>query len=454
MLNRRRVGNLSLRRLIFVGILVTLLLVYSVSRQSSRSDDLEASEVYFGNTPSDYAEAPPTSTPIAGQSGETYSSYSGIEYQMGSNAFLETFDGIPNRPLPWRPNGTWDIAIHSREIDTWRQMLPMEADGGANCEPSPAVHRIREYSDSVYQCDGHIMSAINGSAHAVAYLTPAVITEFSTETESIIRFDISTARKSNLDWVDLWITPYNDHMIYPLESWQPDLTGEPRRAIHIRMDSSWNSFWTAEQIENFQSTRIPGTSSSWQGYETFLTPDANRRDTFELRLSQTHIKFGMPEYDFWWIDHILEQPLSWSNGIVQFGHHSANVEDSCEGDADCSPNTWHWDNIMIDPAYPFTMLPADGRYVDASTDRTVFFQGPAPRGAQLRFAGIGNDLEVSFDGGNSWKSAELQAQAVLGDEKFKSYLMPVPRGTESVTFKGNDWWGGPWHVRDISIWGQ
>ena len=219
------------------------------------------------------------------------------------------------------------------------------------------------------------------------------------------------------------------------------------------MDGSWNSRWIAEIVDNFQAQQLKGTDSAWQGYETFITPSAAKRETFELRITPTHIRFGLPDYNFWWIDDELEQPLNWQEGIVQFGHHSYSPESACDdGELDCSPNTWHWDNIAIDPAQPFTLIPADARYVDATTERTVYFNQPAPRDSQLRFAGIGNDLSVSFDEGTTWRSAELQAQTNLADEKFKSYWMPIPRGTSSVTFRGENWWGGPWHIRDISIW--
>ena len=44
----------------------------------------------------------------------------------------------------------------------------------------------------------------------------------------------------------------------------------------------------------------------------------------------------------------------------------------------------------------------------------------------LRFAGIGNALEVSFNGGVSWTPAQLQALKESIEEHFKSYWMPIP----------------------------
>jgi hypothetical protein len=54
----------------------------------------------------------------------------------------------------------------------------------------------------------------------------------------VVRFDLSTLRTSSRDWVDLWLTPYDDHLQLPLEAWLPDLTGEPRRSVHLKMDTN------------------------------------------------------------------------------------------------------------------------------------------------------------------------------------------------------------------------
>ena len=444
----------SLRRAIALALLFTLVLVYGISRRSPSSAEPQPLNPSVVNTElreSDYA--PPLPPQLLSADSNSYQSFAGIRYPLSPRAFLETFDGTPTRPLPWRSSSVWDVSIHSRDVETWHQLLPLEAQTGPNCEPAPATHRVREYQDTVFQCNDHLSTAINGAAHAAVYLTPAVITQFSAESITI-RFDISTERFSNGDWIDIWITPFDDQLIYPLEPWQPDLTGYPRNGIHVRMDASWNTIWYAEQISDFQAERIAATSNGWQGYETFLPPSSTERETFELTLSATYIRFGMPEYDFWWVDRELDKPLTFSEGIVQFGHHSTSPAQNCEHEngLPCKPNTWEWDNILIDPATPFTMLPADARYVDQSTERTVFFNHVAPKDAMLRFAGIGTNLAVSFDGGESWIAAELQAQSNVADEKFKSYWMPIPKGTKSVTFRGEAWWGGSWHVRDIAIW--
>lgn len=365
----------------------------------------------------------------------------------GGNSFLETFDGDPANPQPWNP-ANWDVTVHSRDGNTRYQLESMQAAHGQNCEAPPATHTISSYDDAVYNCKNHVMTAINASGYGVIYLTPNQMVDFSNG-EAVVRIDVSTLRTSGRDWWDLWITPYEDNLQLPLPEWMPDLSGEPQRSIQIDMDNfNGNTPFKARISNNFQVTDIDG--NWWTGYEEFLTPDPKRRDTYELRISRTHIKFGMPDYNFWWIDTDIP-PLDWTQGVVQIGHHSYNPTKDCSGP--CSPNTWHWDNLSISPSVPFTILKADQRYVEAKGVTQVNFNGAAPANSHLRFAGIGKNIEVSFDGGTTWQRAEVRELKRYAIEHFWSYWTPVPQGTASVLFRGqkNDY-GEDWMARDITIW--
>jgi hypothetical protein len=365
-------------------------------------------------------------------------------------SFSEQFHGSPQGPMPWNP-AHWDVTVHSRDRETWYELESMHAGHGSECEAPPDSHLISSYEQTVYLCNDHIMTAINATGYGMIYLTPNHLVDFS-QHEAVIRFDLSTERTSARDWVDVWITPYEDNLQLALDDWLPDLQGEPRRAVHIVMDFLENTVFRAEIFRDFEIEEVEMTPQGWQGYEAFLEPSATRRDTFELRLSRNHIKFGMPDYDFWWIDTEIA-PLDWSQGVVQFGHHSYNPLKDCPFE-ECSPSTWHWDNVFIQPAVPFTIIPANRRYVDTTVTTRVRLAGAAPVHAHLRFAGIGNDLEVSFDRGYSWEPAQLQKQQTreYGDELFRSYWTLIPHGVTTVDFRGSDWWGGRWHVRDISVW--
>lgn len=370
----------------------------------------------------------------------------GSQAPVGSVTFRETFDGEPSSPQRWN-SANWDVTTHTRSAVS--SFDPMQAHHGPDCGPPPATHAVSAYEDAVYLCRNHLMTAINGGDYGAVYLTPNHLVDFS-QGEAVIRFDLSTLRTSERDWVDIWVTPYEDNLQFPLFDWLPDLQGEPRRAIHISMDkTNEHTMFRLMRIDNFNTVDVEG-GKLFTGYETFLTPSATRRDTFELRISRNRIRFGMPQYNFWWHD-VAIPDLGWSQGVVQLGHHSY-TPDKCTG---CTPNTWHWDNVEISPARPFTLLKADQRVVDASTDNEVRFNGAAPAGARLRFAAIGGKIEVSTDGGRSWQLAQAQAQQLNNSGHFRSYWTPVPAGTDRVLIRGqdkNDWYGGPWMVRDISIW--
>ncbi len=378
----------------------------------------------------------------------SYTSFTGETYRLAGNAFLETFDGTPTAPRIWGNSADWQIAVHARQQENWYELEPMAAQYSRSCDEPPNTHSISRYDETVYQCEDHISTAISATAYGVIYLTPAYLVDFSEE--ATIRFELSTARQTPRDWVDLWISPYEEQLVYPLNSWLPDLAGEPRNAIHVRLDLSENSRWYAEVVDNFEVTELTGTAKSWQGYEEFIAPAFDERQVFELNISPTHLRFGMPEYDFWWYDETIPE-LDWTNGIVQFGHHSYSPGAACDFDGSCSATTWHWDNIAIEPTTPFTIIHSESRIADADNP-SMTFERSAPRGAYLRFAAIGDEIEVSFDGGDSWKSAKEQTQANASDDRFRSYWMQIPVGTDSVEFRSSGWWGGAWHVRDVSLW--
>jgi hypothetical protein len=140
-------------------------------------------------------------------------------------AFAAGFDGNPAAPQPWRPPD-WDVTVHSRDAQTWTALEPVDAHHGADCSAPPATHRTTSYEGTVFLCRDHLMTAISASGYGLIYLTPPVMADFSAG-ESVIRFDMSTLRTSPRDWVDLWITPYEDNLQFALDEWLPDGNGLP-----------------------------------------------------------------------------------------------------------------------------------------------------------------------------------------------------------------------------------
>ena len=366
-----------------------------------------------------------------------------------ASAWASNFNGSPPSPLPFS-SADWDITIHSRDPQTWQQLEAMQAQHGSDCSAPPASHSVSAYQDAVFICNNHLMTAINAGGYGVIYLTPDQMVDFS-QGEAIVKFDMSTLRTSARDWVDLWVTPFDDNLQLPLEPVYPDLTGYPSRSVHLKMDNANGNGtdFTAETIRNFQSNSING--NWWTGYESFLQPSATRRDTFELHLSRTHLKFGMPQYNFWWIDANMAD-LGWTQGILQIGHHSYTPNKACDYDGSCGPNTWHWNNISINSGVPFTILHGDRRFVNASTSPTITFGAPAPSNAHLRFAAVGSNVQVSFNNGQSWQTARLQPAGSPDSGRAQSYWTSVPAGISSVQLRAQNTPYLPWDIRDISIW--
>ncbi|MCB0005352.1 MAG: hypothetical protein KDE04_02835, partial [Anaerolineales bacterium] len=386
--------------------------------------------------------AAPSATAPAFQLPETQA------YQPGPNAFVETFDGAPAQPTGWS-SPRWDITIHSRDWGTWYDPVPMAADHGPDCGAPPTTHPITSYDGSIYNCRDHLMTAINGPGYAMIYLTPDHMVDFS-EGTAIIRWDMSTFRKSQRDWVDVWITPYDVNNQLTLLSWLPDLNGPAQDAVHVEMQDIVNTF-NVGIIRDFEDQRLEGEVSR-HGYDRFLEPSQTRRDVFEIQISTNHVRVGMPDYDFWWIDEPIEPPLTWTEGVIQFGHHSYNPTKSCDDSGECGPTTWHWDNVIIDPAKPFSIIKPDVTYINQPEGQTVTFDQPAPADSHLRFSGFSDTIEVSYDGGQSWQPAQRQRQMEEHVDRFQAYWMPVPAGTQQIQFRGTDRWSGGWFLRDIAIW--
>jgi hypothetical protein len=358
-----------------------------------------------------------------------------------------TFDGAPPRPKAFEGAPHWDVTVNiDGDDELFERLKPMDAVHGPHCEAPPATHRVSAYRQAVFKCNNHVMTAINASGYGAIYLTPDRMIDFTNGT-AVLKFDMSTLRMSTRDWVDIWITPYQDASQIPLslDGLSPSAyAGPPRNAVHITMEGSeGETRFDAEVTTNFQTQDYSVEES---GYEGVLRPDAARRDTFELRISRNRIMFGLPKHRLWWVNNRIPA-LSWTRGVVQFGHHSYNPTKASNGRA----ATWHWDTVSIRPAKKFRII--DGNRDDVSAERPrIVFDRPAPRRACLRFVGIGRPIDVRFPG-RGWQRATLQAHIPdeLASENFASFVMPIPAGTQAVRFRGGDWYGRDWRVKDVSI---
>lgn len=379
--------------------------------------------------------------------------------------FTFNFEGNPTSPQPWRPT-SWDVVVNSRDVRTFVQLEGMQAQHGVDCGPYPSTHFNNTYDGAVFQCRNHVMTAINAGGYGEIVLSPDHMVDFAGGATTI-RFNLSTLRTSFRDWASIWITPFDDNLVLPIDPGERvDLQGPPRRGIQVRMDqgAGLGTIWRGAVIDNFKATSLP--LNGLKTLEKLLgSTSAVTRTTFELTISRNHIKFGAPTLGFYWIDAAIPQ-LPWSRGVVQLSHHSYNPTKHCtpSGTLTCLPDTWHWSNFSISNAVPFTLLRGDQQVLHAAnsqlgvaaTPTVVNFPAPAPASAFLRFAAIGG-VDISLDGGKTWQAARRQSQLYSTVDHFSSYFTPIPAGTTRVWFRGHNWGfsanpGGPWWIRDVAIW--
>ncbi len=360
--------------------------------------------------------------------------------------FDETVDLVPASPQAWQPMN-WDVTSHSRNsANIWHEIDTLSADFGPNCTPPPDTHIITTYEDSVFVCDGTLQTTLGSEGYHMTYLTPDHLVDFSDE-EAVIQFDVSTLRFRGRDFLNVWVTPYEDNLQLPIQGWLPAATGEPKNGVlvrtgmtkdHTRIESSvFRDFAASTLYDNY--TTIESVLA-----QNGLSPSNTRLETVEMRLSADHLSVCFTEYDHCFLDTAINPPLDWTQGVVQFGHHGWGLEE---------PNTYHWDNFHIEPAVPFSIIGATSRSVNADAD-TFTFPQPALTDSYLRFVGIGENLEVSFDEGVNWQSAEQQTHdpAEYKAEQFRTYWTAVPANTQTVQVRADDWWAGEWFVHSAAFW--
>ncbi len=360
-------------------------------------------------------------------------------------AFLETFDGNPAAPVLLNGSATWDVMAHKRDENSSSYgpqggMDGMNAHHGANCDPYPATHSISALPQAAYFCRDHLMTAVNAGDYGAVVLTPNRLIDFSAG-EAVIRMDISTLRVSDRDWWDVWITPWDGAVPMPLrDPFLPDGYGVPDQAVFFHIGDI--ETLGAAVVRNGVVTKHDGRW--WEGgYERFLSPSATIRTTVEMRISRTHLKIGLPAYNYYWVDESIAA-LPFDRGVVQFGHHSYTPTKAGSG-----PNTWHWDNISISPAVPFTILHTDehpGRYITEST--VVTFNQPAPANALARFHVKGQNPTVSFNGGQTWVTPTR-----LGfNNELKAFKVAVPVGATTMRLRASpNQWSNSWWARNVSV---
>ena len=381
--------------------------------------------------------------------------------------FSFNWTGDGPTPVPWRPGliNDWDLIVHNR--DNQSSLYMVNAEHGADCSPFPAAHPVSQFQDSVYICKNHMMTALNGGGYSEIVMTPAQLLDFSAR--GTVQVSTSTAKLNNRDWIDFWISPFQENLLLPSGGIPPDLQGPTKDSLLVNIDSSIPTTAHVQQFQNYVDTEFSGTGMSIESCVAALGGvSASRRDPLQLSVTRTHVRldvmvFGSP---CTLVDTNIND-LGFSLGVVQIGHHSyapdegtmCNLPGCSVNTGAGAGNTWHWSNFSMSPAVPFTMLRGDAPLtgVQANTSPTVHFAGAAPDNSFLRFSALARrgSIQVSANGGPFFRAAEqLQngdGKDGVSDGSHIGYWTAIPAGTTSVTFKAQDS-TQPWQISDISIW--
>lgn len=358
-----------------------------------------------------------------------------------------TFDGAPSAPLSYSSGSFldgWDVQVHDRDAqDHPGTTANMSAEHGADCSAPPASHSTgTAVSAHVFQCANHIMTAMNGPDYGVIYLTPPEMVDFAAG--GTVSWDMSTEKDSVRDWWDVTISPFLDSQALPLRSDLSDgvdLQGPNRNAIVVKTDNGeGNPNLDVVTNGNVASYGPPGWAGHFPGEGVAAgTNQAMTRQSFRITLTRTHVRFERlasataPALVF--IDQNIPQ-LNWTQGVIQFGHHSYNPTKDNAG----VPATWHWDNIAANPSVPFFIE----REQDWTRGGTVT-TSPAPANSYLRFSAICRPV---VDGALPAKMTDSGHP-----EHFASYLVPAAQGSTShqLSFQSDSGFSGPCLAKDISL---
>ncbi len=372
--------------------------------------------------------------------------------------------GSPPTPQPISQNGEYDhfdVQVHTRDHpETGQWDAHMAAEHGSACQGPPATHDLINLSDSVYICNGHVMTAGWAVGYGELVLTPSQVLDCSVSCS--VTFDLSTQRLSSRDWPDIWLTPWNDNLALPFGIGDDiDLQGVPRRGIHIDANPAENG-WRPFTIDNYIETPV---IAFWQTpMSTGIAAGTNQaavRQTYKLSMTPGKIKFerlaSATAPGFIWTGYCDAQgqncQYGWadcaclmaSDYVVQFAQHSYNPTKDNAG----VPATWHWfgpDGLTLSPSTPFTLIHASPTLVTQS-NTLVQFNAPAPANAYLRFSAV---CQVKIDG---QVAPKMTFRGHL--EHASSYFIPIAAGKQSVNVELADEGGGvACAAQDFHVWNK
>lgn len=401
---------------------------------------------------------------VSPAAGRTAAAASGTPY---------SFNWTTTQPLaqPWNPATGFDVVVHDRDFtQTYEKPYPFLTQHGTDCSPFQGfgvggTHMVTTYADSVFVCNNHLMTGINGQGYGEVAFTPAEMLDWSSGPVKVT-WQVDTLRTSCRDWLSFNVMPFADNLMLT-DGIGVDLFHEPKNELLFSTGANCSNAFTGSDIRNFNGTDIPGPGGAVEDVvDTTSATAAKVRQIFELDISSTHVRFGMPAFNKWFVDGNLASPLPYSQGVIQFEQHSYTPDKQCNPTPTfCAANTWHWSNISISNGVPFTILRANrfqvagGHTADGVPD-TINLPAPAPANSFLRFQAISaaGSVRFSTNGGASWITPTHQQPSqdapdgALTDSKACLYFWPIPAGATQVKFDARDasWtWNA---IRNISVW--
>jgi hypothetical protein len=369
--------------------------------------------------------------------------------------------GMPSAPEPFMSN---EIAFTKHLRSTCGSVqngygppadggtCSMLADHGSACQPPPATHPIGSaYTDEVYVCHDHLMTAMDGASAGMIEFNANQLVDFSSgpATVSISR---STQANSSRDYTEFYFVPFAEQLAYSADGIIAETQKEARD--YVRVVVATNGHETTFRVQERVGGGIHEVQGDWWDSveaRTGLVDSATIRTPIEFTLSRTHIRVSMNGFTPYDTD--LPVPFPVTQAVFQVQHISYAPTQENGG----TPNTWHWSNLIISHAVPYYQQMAMPEAVGDSGDygwlgTTIHF-APAPAGALLRFQGFNyapwqhsfaSGFQISFDNGATWAAwHDMTPQ----DDGMGSFLQPIPEGATSAILRGQS----GWYARDFYV---
>ncbi|MBI1863587.1 hypothetical protein HYS00_05740 [Candidatus Microgenomates bacterium] len=398
----------------------------------------------------------------------------GCNGNLNGNHFKETFTVSPESPRSvMNAYPRWFAQPALQGVFGWDfASQPMDAQHNMMCAAPPTSRPITAFSDTVFMCKDHIMTAVSppdgGTSSGIVTLKPNHLVDLS-QGEATIRIDVSTSSPSAGDWWEIWFTPWEDQLVSPTDHWYHH-AGPPKNAIQLEVSDfpvDNSKRWAHQVYHNYQM-QIPEFSNDGSTIAFWMGPDFRsrvpvsdtRRDTYEVRMTQNHMKLLIksPQTggNYSLVDEFdIPGGFGSNAAVVQFqqsnyeprkGRKIGCTVDNCPDFT--TPNTWHWDNAEIFPAIPYKIVGVNEfQIVNGRNPHTLTFKEAAPLGARMLFNGqsVNNTFNLTFNTGESRAASAVRPHNGLAtggglshDPDFLTYTVDVPVGATSATIDGID----------------